>query len=125
MSMHDLRAKFPNAEVIEMNQLLRTEDVDKGPWKIYIFDQSGYHHGGQWFRIGKLKYPNEEISFARAKQFCESAVGKGLEVRICDGMDWLVFHSVNGKVIHGSTFWNEASPDPAAVAVADRLKGKK
>lgn len=125
MNMDELRAKFPGATRIEMNQLIPAEDVGKGPWKLYIYRPDGYHEGAQWFRVGKAKYPAEEISFARAKQFTEAAVGKGLEVRICDGMDYLVFHSERGQVILGSTFWNEANPDPAAVAVADRLKGRK
>jgi hypothetical protein len=120
----DLRASFPNAVVVKHDQLVHAE-VGKGPWRLYIYRADGYHEGGIWFATGKIKYPKEEITFSRAKQFCESAVRKGLEVRICDGMDWLVFHSVNGKVIHGSTFWNEAQPDPAAAKIADRLKGKK
>lgn len=110
---------------IELNSLIPTEDVAKGPWALYIYDATGYHDGKRWFRVGKAKYPAEEISFARAKQYAEIAVGKGLEVRVCDGMDHLVFHSERGKILHGGTFWNEANPDPAAKVVADRLKGKK
>ena len=121
----NLREYFPNAEVIELNDLIPAEDVGKGPWRLYIFNEQGFHHGGHWFRNGRVKYPNEEISFARARQFTEVAIGKGFEVRICDGMDNLVFRSERGKVTFGSTFWNEARPDPAAVAVADRLKGRK
>jgi len=120
----NLRASFPNAVVVEHNQLVHAE-VGKGPWRLYIYRPDGYHEGGKWFRTGKVKYPNEEIAFERARQWTDVAVGKGLEVRICDGMDHLVFHAVNGRVIYGSTFWNEAQPNPAAVAVADRLKGKK
>lgn len=123
--MNELVAKFPDATKIEMNALIPAEDVGEGPWKLYIYDRTGFHGGGQWFRVGKAKYPAEEISFARAKQYCDAAVGRGLEVRICDGMDFLVFHAVNGQVRHGSTFWNEAAPDPAAGKVADRLKGRK
>lgn len=110
---------------IEMNELLPTEDVGEGPWKLYIYNEQGFHEGANWFRVGKAKYPAEEISFARAKQFCDVAVGKGLEVRICDGMDFLIFHAVNGQVRHGGTFWNEAKPNPAMSKVADRLKGKR
>lgn len=109
---------------IEMNELIPAENVGEGPWALYIYDASGYHDGKRWFRVGKAKYPAEEISFARAKQYCDAAVGRGLEVRICDGMDFLVFHAVNGIVKHGSTFWNETAPDPAASRVADRLMGR-
>lgn len=123
MRMEDLRERFPQAEIIEMNELIPAAEVGKGPWRLYIFRPDGYHEGGQWFRLGKLKYPNEEITFSRAKQFTESAIGKGLEVRICDGGDNLVFRSECGKITYGSTFWNEANPDPAVGKVADRLKG--
>lgn len=122
MNIHD---KFPNAEFIQMTELVPAAEVGKGPWKLYIYDLAGFHDGARWFRSGKPKYPAEEITFARAKQYSEVAIGKGLEVRICDGMDNLVFRSERGKVTYGSTFWNEAKPDPAAVAVADRLKGRK
>ncbi len=124
-NMDILRAKFPQAEVIEMNVLVPAENVGSGPWRLYIFNDEGFHEGGQWFRLGKAKYPAEEISFARAKQYCEAAVGRGLEVRICDGMDHLVYHYKRGQETLGGTFWNEANPDPAAVKVADRLKGRK
>lgn len=100
---------------IEMNTLIPAEVVGEGPWKLYVYNEHGFHEGANWFRVGKAKYPAEEISFARAKQFCDVAVGKGLEVRICDGMDFLVFPAVNGQIRHGSTFWLEANPDPRRV----------
>lgn len=125
MSMAEILEKFPDAEVFELTNLIPAEEVGKGPWKLYIFGWDGLHSGGQWFTAGKIKYPDEEISSARAKEKAETAVAKGLEVRICDGMDHLVFHSRKGKVVLGETFWNEAKPNPVAVAVADRLLGKK
>jgi hypothetical protein len=122
--MQDIIGKFPVAEVIELTELKHAE-VGNGPWRLYIFGRDGYHSGGKWFRNGKPKYPKEEISFADAKERAADSVAAGLEVRICDGMDEMVFHAVDGKVTYGATFWNEANPDPAAKAVADRLKGKK
>lgn len=122
--MLNIREKFPYTELIELSELRHVE-VGAGPWRLYIYGKDQKHRGGMWFRVGKAKYPNEEISFARARQFTDAAIVKGLEVRICDGVDNLVFRSENGKVTYGMTFWNEARPDPAAVAVADRLKGKK
>lgn len=122
MNMVDLLARFPAAERIEINDLIRTEEVGKDPWRLYIYRQDGKHEGGIWFKSnGPIRYPREEISFARARQYVEIAIGRGLEVRVCDGMDHLVFHSEKGKVVFGATFWNEARPDPAAVRVADRL----
>ena len=124
MSMQAIRERFPDAEVMELTTLVQEEEVGLGPWRLYVFDRSGYHSGGAWFRLGKRKYPAEEITFINAKERAEAAIAVKREVRICDGMDHLVFHSVNGEVVFGSTFWNQANPDPAAVKVADRLKGK-
>lgn len=116
--------RFTPMEVIEKLSFVEGE-VGKGPWRLYIYREDGYHEGGQWFRLGKIKYPNEEITFSRAKQHAEVAVGRGREVRICNGGDELVFHSLRGKVIFGATFWNEAMPDPAVTKIADKLKGRK
>ena len=58
-----------------------------------------------WFRKGKMKNPDEEISLAEAKRRSDSYIAKRLEVRICDGGDMLVFHSVNGAVVYGEGFW--------------------
>jgi len=111
--------------VFELSDLIQTEEVDAGPWRIYVYGRDKYHSGGNWFRAGKRKYPEEEITFANAKERSEIAIAAGREVRICDGMDHLVFHAVNGEVVFGSTFWNQASPDPKAVKVANRLLGGK
>ena len=122
--MIDLRERFPAAQVLELKELIQEEEIGPGPWRLYIYDRFGYHSGGAWFRAGKRQYPDEEIAFANARERCEKSVAAGHEVRICDGMDHLVFHSVNGEVVFGGTFWNQANPDPAAVKVADRLKGR-
>lgn len=124
MIMADIMEKFPDAEVVELIDLIPAEEVGKGPWKLYIYGWDGMHSGGRWFTAGKIKYPDEEITIARAREKAETAIGKGLEVRICDGMDNLVLRAVKGKIVLGETFWNEASPNPVAVAVADRLLGK-
>lgn len=123
--MIDLRKQFPDAEVFELIELIPAEEVGTGPWRLYIFGKDGYHSGGQWFTAGRIKYPDEEIPLSLAKDHSDEAIRRGLEVRVCDGGDNLVFHSQTGKVVYGSTFWNEANPDPTVVKVAERLKGKK
>jgi hypothetical protein len=125
MDMQDLREKFPDAEVLVLDGLVHAEEVGNGPWKLYIFGCDHMHSGGQWFTVGRIKYPDEEITFDRAKGRADNAVQLGMEVRVCDGMDHLVFHSENGKVVYGNTFWNEAKPDPTAGKVAKRLTGGK
>jgi hypothetical protein len=124
MNMQDLIEKFPDAVVHEITEFQYAE-TGKGPWRLYLFGKDHFHSGGMWFREGKSKYPDEEISFAKAKELAEAAIGNKLEVRVCDGGDELVFHSENGKVVYGNTFWNEAKPDPTAGKVAKRLTGGK
>jgi hypothetical protein len=86
-----------------LSTLLYSNDT-RGPWQLYIFDHLGYHSGGQWFdRV--LRYPDEEITIAEAKQRCDSAIAEKCEVRVCDGGDMLVFHSENGVTKYGENFW--------------------
>ena len=114
--MQYFREKFPDAEVITINE---------GPWKLYIYGTNHFYGITKWFRKGEIKYPDEEITFDRAKGRADNAIQLEMEVRVCDGMDNLVFHSINGKIVYGSTFWNEAKPDPTAGKVAKRLTGGK
>lgn len=80
----------------------------KGPWVLYLYDNTGYHSGKQWF--GKrVRYSEEEITVATAKARAEAHERHGLEVRVTDGGDNLVYHSKNGKVVYPETgdFWKE------------------
>lgn len=91
-----------------------------GPWRLYVYDRDGFHSGGKWFRKGPAKYPEEEIPAHEAVLRAGLAVGHGLEVRIADGGDMLVFHARDGAILHGRGFWK------FLVAVADReLKEKE
>ncbi len=64
---------------------------------LYIFRPDGYHHGKQWF-AKTIRYPEEEILSSKARERVDAAIAAGLEVRICNGGDLLVFHAVNGKI---------------------------
>ena len=98
----------PPSPVAETLEELVHAPTGLGPWKIYVFQRDGYHRGGIWFRRGKAKYPDEEISFVAAKVKCANAGRNGLEVRICDGGDNLVFHAKGETILHGADFWKEA-----------------
>ena len=100
--------KHEAAGDVEVNTLteLQYAEVGDGPWALYIYGRSGYHTGKQWFRKGPMKYPDEEITLAQAKERTEKAISAKREVRICDGGDELVFHSVNGKILYGDGFWS-------------------
>jgi hypothetical protein len=96
--------------MIEEFTELQYSNDRKGPFKLYIFDKDGYHSGGKWFRPGEPKYPDEEITLEQAKLSADYAKNHGKEVRICDGGDFLVYHSVGGKVIYPkppADFWGE------------------
>ena len=93
-----------DAEVHTLTELQYAE-IGEGPWRIYFYNPDGYHSSGKWFRKGKMKYPDEEITVAEAKKRFDANTAKGLEVRICDGGDNLVFHAANGKILYGEGFW--------------------
>lgn len=103
----NLREMFPDAEVTELTELQHAE-TGEGPWKIYVFGRDGMHSGGKWFRAGKPKYPDEEITYEAAKQRADKALAAKGECRICDGGDNLVYHSVGGHVIYGAYFWQKS-----------------
>lgn len=99
----------PDVEINELTEL-QYASTGEGPWRLYIFGEDGYHSGTQWFCNGTPKYPDEEITSPEAKTRAQEAIAKGLEVRITDGGDQLVFHSQNGVILYpelGREFWKE------------------
>lgn len=72
------------------------------------------HRGGQWFR-DKPVYKDEEITSAEARDRVGDAMDEGLEVRICDGGDMLVYHSKGSQVLYPKDprkFWEEIGAYP-------------
>ena len=98
------------SETYTLNDLQYAEQ-GAGPWALYIYGRSGYHTGKTWFRKGKVKYPDEEITAQEAKHRVDKAIRDKREVRICDDGDLLVFHS-SGGVVHfpdnPDEFWKKA-----------------
>ncbi len=84
---------------------LQYAEIGEGPWRLYIYGEDGFHSGGKWFRKGPMKYPGEEISLPAAKSYADGNIAVGLEVKVCDGGDELVFHSKDGKILYGEGFW--------------------
>lgn len=91
---------------IETLTRLQYSQERKGPFALYIFREDGFHTGKQWFE-NKPRYPDEEITTAEAMGRTTRAMAAGLEVRICDGGDQLVFHAQGSSVIYGEKFWDE------------------
>jgi hypothetical protein len=93
------------AEVYTLTELKYAE-IGEGPWKLHI------HHGGPpynsevwWFRKKQTKHAIEEIALVEAKKRSDANIAQGLEVKVCDGGDELVFHSESGVVLYGEGFW--------------------
>jgi hypothetical protein len=107
MNFHEWAKSQEAAGLAEVHTLteLQYAEIGEGPWKIYCYQRDGFHSGGMWFRKGKAKYPDEEITLQDAKEWAAAAMRNKREVRICDGGDMLVFHSVNGKILYGEGFW--------------------
>ena len=75
-----------------LTELMYTEPEKGGDYRLYLFDAEGLHSGSQWFTSGAIRYPDEQIEAHRAQIFAEEWIKRGLEVRITDGGDRLVFH---------------------------------
>ena len=99
---------IPPEQVLTLTELQYAPTGD-GPWKIYLFNEDGYYdrENKYWFRRGKMKYPAEECTIEHAKKCADEWTERGLEVKITDGGDMLVFHSVNGEIVYGPNFWRE------------------
>lgn len=103
-----------------LSELQYADQPGDGPWRLYIYGADGFHSGVKWFRMGPPKYPEEEIPLHEAATLAGVAIAHGLEVRMTDGGDMLVFHSKDGKIVHGQAFWSWIA------AAADReLKEKE
>lgn len=85
---------------------LQYSDDHTGPWRLYLYDEDGFHSGAKWF-AREIQYPDEERTIAEAKALTELAVASNLEVRVTDGGDMLVFHVRNGEILYGKNFWEE------------------
>lgn len=107
MDFHEWAKSQEAAGTAEVQTLteLQYAEIGEGPWKLYIYGEDGFHSGGRWFRKGKMKYPEEEITAIAAKCYSDANISQRLEVKVCDGGDMLVFHSENGKILYGEYFW--------------------
>ena len=88
------------------SQLFRLYIYDKDGYdKIWTSNSEGLATGGKWFRRGPMPQFPEVITAREAQILAEEAIKDKLEVRVTDSGDQFVYHSVNGKVLHGQGFW--------------------
>ena len=82
----------------------------KGPFALYIYGPDGLHSGKTWF-MRVPQYPEEgEISCTEAMVRALEAAAQGMEVRICDGGDMLIYHCKGPEVMWPKpigNFWKE------------------
>ena len=107
MNFHEWVKSQEAAGLAEVHTIteLQYAEIGEGPWKLYIYGTKDLYGVTKWFRKGEIKYPDEEISLREAKRRSDENIANLREVRICDGGDMLVFHSVNGAVVYGDGFW--------------------
>jgi hypothetical protein len=82
----------------------------EGPFRLYIYDARGYHSGGVYFdRVPR--YPEDgELTSKEAFKRATQALADGLEVRITDGGDMLVYHARGATVLYPlppGDFWHQ------------------
>jgi hypothetical protein len=81
-------------------ELILAEPVAGENYKLYRYEANGLHFGAQWFTAGTIRYPDEQIPAIIAKQWADEHMRRGLEVRITDTSDFLVFRAVAGRQVH-------------------------
>ena len=87
-----------------LTQLQYSEEIT-GRLALYVYREDGFHAAPQYFaRV--MRHPEEEITAGEAHDKASTAVSRGLEVRITDSGDMLVFHAKDCKILY--------PPDPHA-----------
>jgi hypothetical protein len=80
----------------------------EGPFRLYIYDARGYHSGAVYFdRVPRVF---NEISAKEAFKLASQALADGLEVRVTDDGDFLLFHARGATVLYPpltDDFWHQ------------------
>lgn len=87
-----------------LTEILFADPIKGEDFKLYIYDREGFHGGAIWFTSGRIRYPDEQVSVDYARGLTEKAMLGGLEVRITNGGDFLVFHSQRGQMLYPTNF---------------------
>lgn len=105
---------------------LQYAEPTEGPWKLYIFNVDGRTGKSQWFDRKPIGNTSREITAQNAKEQTALAVLERRQVKITDFGDILVFHAVDGKVLHPSdpeAMWRAAGvPEPKSEQVEAAFK---
>ena len=81
----------------DFEQLVYANVANGESLRLYVYDEDGFHSGGQWFTSTlPLKYPDEQIDAVSARALSDAATG---QVRITNGGDELVFWANAGDVL--------------------------
>lgn len=93
-----------------LTEILFADPIKGEDFKLYIYDREGFHGAAIWFTSGRIRYPEEQVGVEFARGLTEEAMLRGLEVRITNGGDFLVFHSQRGQMLYptnAETFWSK------------------
>jgi hypothetical protein len=93
-----------------LTEILFADPVKGEDFKLYLYGKDGFHGGPIWFTSGRIRYPDEQIAAGVAQLLVEKHVRDGLEVRITNGGDFLVFHSQRGQMLfptNADQFWSK------------------
>lgn len=78
---------------------LQYDDDRTGILRLYVFHPSGMGYEVRQYFSRHIRYPDEEISVADAREIASAAVAAGKEVRITNCGDLLIFHARAGAVL--------------------------
>jgi len=95
-------------ETVTLTELQYSTDT-RGTLGLYLF-VDGYHGGGIRFRKDPGN-PQAQISAEQARRLAEHHLRAGLEVRICNAADLVVYHARDGKLLvpaDAEKFWETA-----------------
>ena len=93
-----------------LTEILFADPVKGEDFKLYIYGADGYHGGAIWFTSGRIRYPEEQVGVEMARGLADKNIAEGLEVRITNGGDFLVFHSQRGQMLYPTNaeqFWSK------------------
>lgn len=93
-----------------LSEILFADPIRGEDFKLYLYDNDGFHSGAIWFTSGRIRYPDEQIPAEMARGLAEKHMMGGLEVRITNGGDLLVFHSMRGQMLYptnAESFWSK------------------
>jgi hypothetical protein len=84
----------------EFTELQYAKPVKGEPKKLYLYNAEGFHTRPVWFTSGPLDFLEPEVPLPIAWAAISRHMEQGLEVRVTDGGDMLLFHAKGGEILY-------------------------